>query len=86
MVINANQVKIKGVSLFDDLLSKFDELIINVRGENKYCVIPFEEYEEYRTYKLDVAYKEIKQDIEIGRFYTNIYKHFEEIEEAIKND
>ena len=33
MIINANEVKTKGVSIFANLLEKFDELIINVRGK-----------------------------------------------------
>jgi len=81
----ANEVKIKGVSIFDTLLETFSEVIINVRGKNKYCVIPFDEYEGYRAYKLDITYKEVMQDIEDGKFHTDINKHFKDIEEAIEN-
>ena len=86
MTIMANEVKTKGVSVFDALLEKFSEVIINVRGQNKYCVIPFEEYEEYRAYKLDMAHKEVMQNIEEGKYHSDINRHFEEIEKAIKND
>ena len=48
MVISANEVKTKGVSIFGDLLSKFDELIINVRGKDRYVVIDIERYKEFR--------------------------------------
>ena len=85
MVISANDVKTKGVSIFDTLLDKFGEVIINVRGKNRYCVIPFEEYEEYRAYKLDKAYNEVIKDIEKGRYHTDMQKHFDSIEEAIYN-
>ena len=85
MVISANDVKIKGVSIFDTLFDKFGEVIINVRGKNRYCVIPFEEYEEYRAYKLDKAYNEVIKDIEEGRYHTDFQKHFDSIEEAIDN-
>ena len=38
MIINANDIKTKGVSIFGTLLEKFDELIINVRGKKPiYC-------------------------------------------------
>ncbi len=83
MTINANEVKTKGVSLFDKILEKFDEVVISVRGKKKYCVIPFDEYEEYRAYKLDKAYKEVIEDIENGRYHTDVKKHFDTIEKAI---
>ncbi len=86
MTITANEVKTKGVSLFDSVFEKFSELIINVRGKNKYFVVPFEEYAEYRAYKLEMAHKEVTQDIGDGKFHTDINRHFQEIEEAIKND
>jgi len=86
VTVTANEVKTKGVSLFDSMFEKFSELIINVRGKNKYFVIPFEEYEDYRAYKLEIAHKEAMQDIETGRSHTDINKHFDEIEEAIKDD
>jgi len=33
MVISTSEVKTKGVFIFGNLLKKFDELIINVRGQ-----------------------------------------------------
>ena len=81
----ANEVKTKGVSLFDTLFEKFSEIIINVRGKNKYVVVPFEEYEEYRAYKLDMAHKEVMQDIADGKYHNNTKKHFDNIEEALKD-
>ena len=56
MTISANDVKTKGVSLFTDLLSKFDELVINVRGKNKFVVLDIERYKELRANELDLAY------------------------------
>ena len=85
MTIMANEVKTKGVSIFDNLLEQFSEVIINVRGKNKYCVIPFDEYEGYRAYKLDIAHKEVMENIEEGNYHTNTKKHFNTIKEAIGN-
>ena len=48
MIINANEIKTKGVSIFANLLEKFDELIINVRGKNQYVVLDIERYKELR--------------------------------------
>ena len=86
MIIMANEVKTKGVSVFDTLLKKCSEVIINVRGKNKYCVIPYSEYEAYRNYKLNVAHKEAMEDIEKGNYHSDLQKHFDTIETALKND
>jgi len=86
MTITANEVKTKGVSVFDTMIDKFNEVVINVRGKNKYCVIPFEEYEAYRAYKLDMAHKEVMKDIEEGNYHSDVQKHLDTIEEALNND
>lgn len=70
MTISANDVKMKGVSLFTELLSKFDELTINVRGKNKFVVIDIERYKELRANELDLAYLQTKQDIKEGNYKT----------------
>ncbi|CAA6807215.1 MAG: Addiction module antitoxin [uncultured Sulfurovum sp.] len=85
MTVMANDIKTKGVSLFDTLFEKFSEVIISVRGKNKYCVIPYEEYEEYRAYKLDMAHKEVMEDIANEKYHTNTQKHFDTLKEALKD-
>ena len=86
MTVTASEVKAKGVSIFDKLLDGFSEVVINVRGKDKYCVIPFDEYEEFRAFKLEKARNEVMQDIEKGKYHTNLDKHFKAIEEATEND
>ncbi len=85
MTVTASEVKAKGVSLFDKLLDGFSEVVINVRGKDKYCVIPYEEYEEFRAFKLEKAYDEVMQDIEKGKYHTDIQQHFDTIEKTLKN-
>lgn len=70
MTINANEVKLKGVSLFTDLLEKFDELVINVRGKDKFVVLDIERYKELRDKELEMAYIETMQDVEAKRYKT----------------
>ena len=86
MTVTASEVKQKGVSLFEKLLDGFSEVIINVRGKDKYCVIPFEEYEEFRAYKLEKAHREVMKDIEAGRYHSDLQRHFDAIEKAIEGD
>ncbi|MBP7226651.1 MAG: prevent-host-death protein [Aliarcobacter sp.] len=68
MIINANDIKTKGVSIFANLLEKFDELIINVSGKNQYVVLDIERYKELRANELDLAYLKSLQDIQNGNF------------------
>jgi len=63
MTVSANDVKTKGVSLFANLLEKFDELVINVRGKDKFVVLDIERYRELRAKELDMAYIETMQEI-----------------------
>jgi len=80
VTISANEVKTKGVSVFDNLLGKFDELIINVRGKNKYVVLDIERYRELRENELDVAYFKAMQDIKNGNYKTqNAREHIKEL-------
>jgi len=84
MVINANEIKTKGVSIFSTLLNKFDELIINVRGKNKFVVIDIERYKELRANELDLAYLKTMQDIEKGNYKTQSAKeHIEELKNEL---
>ena len=80
MIINANEVKTKGVSIFANLLEKFDELIISVRGKNQYVVIDIERYKELRANELDLAYLKSIQDIEKGKFKVqSAQEHIDEL-------
>lgn len=81
----ANDIKTKGVSIFDTLFEKFSEVIISVRGKNKYCVIPYHEYEEYRAYKLDMAHKEVMADIETGNYHSSTQQHLDTIKDALRD-
>ena len=79
MVVTANEVKKRGVSLFDELLAKFDEIIISSRGKKKYIVMDIKRYEEFRAYELDKAYKEVMEDVKRGDYHTDVEKHLQEV-------
>ena len=81
MTISANEVKKRGVSLFETMLNKFDEIIINVRGKDKYVVLDTECYREFRANELDLAYMKTMQDIEEGKYKVqNADEHLAELE------
>lgn len=80
MTINANDVKVKGVSLFGQILEKFDELIINVRGKDSYVVIDIERYKEFRASELDIAYMQTMNDIKNDNYKVQSAKdHIKEL-------
>ncbi|EJF06047.1 hypothetical protein ThvES_00018910 [Thiovulum sp. ES] len=71
MVLMANDVKKRGVSIFQEMLEKFDEVIISVRGKHRFAVIDIERYEKLRALELEEAYREVREDIENGDFETS---------------
>jgi len=84
MTINANDVKTKGVSLFANMLEKFDELIINVRGKEKFVVLDIERYRELRANELDLAYLQTMREIEEGKCKKQSAKeHLAELKDAL---
>lgn len=90
MVVMANEVKTKGVSLFDSLLQKAEEIIINVRGKNKFVVVDIERYKELRALELDRAYQDAMNDIKEGRYKVlsakeHLEEFFKELEHEIQN-
>ncbi|KUJ75905.1 prevent-host-death protein [Thiomicrospira sp. XS5] len=84
MIVSANEVKTKGVSFLGKLLKEADELIINVRGKNKYVVLDIERYEAFRRQELDLAHMKAMQDIEEGRYQEQTAKeHVKELLNAL---
>lgn len=79
MIVSANDIKTKGVSLLDRLFEKASEVIINVRGKNKYVVIDIERYKTLRTLELDRLYEETMNEIKEGRYTTDIEEHLREV-------
>jgi len=68
MIITANEVKVNGVSMFEKMLQKTDELIVNVRGKNKYVILDIERYKAFREHELDIAHMKAMQDVKEGRY------------------
>ena len=70
MTIMANDIKTKGVSLFGSLLEKAEEIIINVRGKNKFVVVDIERYKYLRALEIDKAYLDTMQNISDNKYKT----------------
>jgi len=76
--ITANDLKTKGISILNEEISGGDEVIITVRGKNKYVVLPIDKYNYLRECELDSALNETKKEIKDGKYLK------ESVEEHIK--
>ncbi|MBA5248610.1 MAG: prevent-host-death protein [Gammaproteobacteria bacterium] len=74
MNITANEIKTKGVSVFDTALNHAEEVFINVRGKNKFVVLGVDRYNEFRTNELDVAYMKAMEDVNKGNYKVQTAK------------
>ncbi len=84
MIVSANDIKTKGVTLLDKLFESVSEVVINVRGKNKYVVIDIERYKQLRTLELDRLYEETMQEIKEGRYKTqSVEEHLSELRDAL---
>ena len=79
--ITANELKVKGITAIDELVSDNDGVIITVRGKEKYVVLSIEEYNQLREIALDAAIQEARKDIQEGRYNSeSIEDHMKRIE------
>ncbi len=83
MIVSATEVKARGAALFEELLSKWDEVVIQVRGKPRFVVMDAERYERLRELELDAALREVQADIEAGDYTTDMEAHFKELREAL---
>ena len=84
MTVTANDVKQRGVSLFIELLEKFDEVVINFRGKKKFVVMDIERYKQLRALELDDAYREVMADVEKGDYKVmTAQEHIKSLEEDL---
>ena len=84
MVVSANEIKMKGVSLLSKLLKKADEVFISVRGKKRFVVLDIERYERFRANELDLAYLQVQNDIKEGEYKRqSAADHIKEIADAL---
>lgn len=78
--VTANELKTKGVSTIEARLKVNEEVVISVRGQDRYVIMNVEKYAKLREYELAVALQEAKDDIEAGRYTTeNVADHMKRV-------
>ena len=86
MVIPANDLKTKGVSIIESMLETLDEVLISIRGKNKYVVVDMNRYNYLRECELEKALRDTEEDLKNGRSRVlTSAQHFEELDNALRN-
>ena len=80
-IVTANQLKTKGVSAIQNNLSENNhELVITVRGKEKFVVMDMKHYNYLRECELDAALHQAKIDYQDGKYITeNVEDHIKRI-------
>jgi prevent-host-death family protein len=82
--ITANELKIRGISAVEDQLENEDEVIISVRGKDRYVVMSLEKFARLREFELDMAVKEARADYEAGNTVTeSVEDHIKRVTDAL---
>ena len=66
--ISANELKTRGVASIESALQGQGEVIITVRGRERYVVMDMEAYNHLRVCELEAALYETKAEIERGEY------------------
>lgn len=82
--LTANDLKTKGVSAVEACLKEDDEVIISVRGKERYVIVDIEKYAQMREYELAAALQEAKADVDAGRYTTeNVAEHMQRVADEL---
>ncbi len=74
--ITANQLKTKGISLVEKHLAVEHELVITVRGKEKFVVMDMQHYNYLRECELEAALHESRAEHRSGKFIAeSVEKH-----------
>lgn len=64
--ITANELKTKGIASIDAALADQEEVVISVRGKDRYVVMDMETYNRLRVCELEAALYQAKREIAEG--------------------
>ena len=79
-ILTANELKTRGISAVESHLKEDEEVIISVRGKDRYVVMDIQKYTRLREYELAGALHEAKADVEAGRYTTeSIAEHMKQV-------
>jgi len=77
-MITANELKTQGVTAIEKNLDDSSEVVITVRGKEKFVVMDMQHYNYLRECELETALNESQKEYQAGKYVT------ESVEEHIK--
>ena len=81
--LDANDLKTKGISAIEVRLKVDEEVVISVRGQDRYVIMDLEKYNKLREYELVVVAHEARADMSAERFVTeSVVDHMRRIDDA----
>ena len=79
-VISASDLKTRGVTALQEVLRGAHEVVISVRGRERYVVMDWDAYQERREAELDIALAEVRGDLAAGRIHRDsVARHLKRI-------
>jgi hypothetical protein len=85
-MITANELKTRGIKAIEENLGDHNEVGITVHGKVKYIAMTEEQYDQMRASELDVAYAQVMNDIDQGRYTVSIKNHIAAIRTKAKKN
>lgn len=80
MSITANDLKTRGVATIHDALKDQDEVVISVRGRDRYVVMDIDTYNQLRVCELEAAYLQAQRELAEGQgIEESVDQHLERI-------
>ena len=80
MSITANDLKTRGVATIHDALKDQDEVVISVRGRDRYVVMDIGTYNQLRVCELEAAYFQAQRELAEGQgIEESVDQHIERI-------
>ena len=85
-ILNANDLKVRGVTAIEAALENAQEVSISVRGERRFVVMGLEQYQHLRECELEAAWLATQADRVAGRVRNiSAAQHKVELENRLKN-
>ena len=86
-IITANTLKLKGVTVLEEILKNEPEARISVRGKPRFVVMTAEQYDYLRDCELSAAIAETKADIAAGRFISeSVEEHMQRLKKELADE
>jgi len=82
--VTANELKTKGVSIVEESLKYADEVVVSVRGRDRFVIMDMDKYAKLREYELECAINEARNDLEKGAYKTySVNEHINQIQDDL---